>query len=376
MSRDSCFGERILWESGPQRIEAPAQAVLLSRLLIAVAAIALSFGVARVLAFGSRGPAPLLLALAATLLSRATLWVPRWWLSQLRYRVTDDHVICKRGLWQRSIERNAISYARISWRSDSPGLGTLELVRAFPTGALRRTLTLRLQDLRAPDGVWAIIRGASDVASSSPRRLSIGQRLDRDERVIWAARPRFDSSDALPINLREWVALSGTLMLGGLTVTLATRGWSILRRLSEAGFARSGGTFLLLALGLLLTVLVVGSITWQLGRQVILRRLRALRSTSYLISNKRVVIQRGEEELHLERSHIVEVIDSRQAEGRGTLFLVLDGPRSRGFAAAGAFGEPVEFTELSPVFEQLDDPEGAQLALSDKTPLPPASRAA
>jgi microcompartment protein CcmK/EutM len=103
-----------------------------------------------------------------------------------------------------------------------------------------------------------------------------------------------------------------------------------------------------------------------------------LRQTHYLISNKRVLIQRGREELHLDRRMIVEVIDTPAGVGTRNLFLVLDGPHARALASSGAFGEKTDHTvELVPVFEWVQDGDGARHALERNPPsLPPLPWAA
>src|SRR5690606_31043476 len=105
---------------------------------------------------------------------------------------TDNHIIVKRGRFRRSIERRAISYARIRWHAQAPGTGDLELVRAVPTGALRRRLTIVLPNLAAPDRVWAIIRGVPTASSGGDGHVPLAQRLDEGERVLWSGRPAAD----------------------------------------------------------------------------------------------------------------------------------------------------------------------------------------
>src|SRR6185295_17379057 len=77
----------------------------------------------------------------------ATLALGAWrlplvWRARVEYILTDKHVIWRRGPLRRSIDRGAISYARIRWNERMSGVGDLVLVRAVPTGALRRTLAL------------------------------------------------------------------------------------------------------------------------------------------------------------------------------------------------------------------------------------------
>ena len=62
-------------------------------------------------------------------------------------------------------------------------------MRAVPTGALRRTLTLTLHDVEAPDRLWAIIRGVEPSAPLGSGERPLAQRLDEGERVLWSGAP-------------------------------------------------------------------------------------------------------------------------------------------------------------------------------------------
>jgi hypothetical protein len=96
---------------------------------------------------------------------------------------------------------------------------------------------------------------------------------------------------------------------------------------------------------------------------------RLARDTRYLITDRRVLIQRGTEELHLERERIVDVIDAPGQGGKKDLFLVLDGPKARAFAPSGAFGQQPD-GGLQPVLKLVEDPDVVQRIL--KTPTPPS----
>jgi hypothetical protein len=98
-----------------------------------------------------------------------------------------------------------------------------------------------------------------------------------------------------------------------------------------------------------------------------------LQHTRYLITDRRVLIQRGREELHLDRERIVDVIPARTTAGLTDVFLVLDGPRARGLAISGAFGESDAGTQLIPVLEQVEDAESVSRILLSP---PPARKAA
>ena len=84
-----------------------------------------------------------------------------------------------------------------------------------------------------------------------------------------------------------------------------------------------------------------------------LRPLRMIKRTRYFITNKRVLIVRGDEELHLDRQRIAYVIP-RQNGVLHDVFLVLDGPQARALAVMGAFGEGHD-AHLLPIFSAIED---------------------
>jgi hypothetical protein len=159
---------------------------------------------------------------------------------------------------------------------------------------------------------------------------------------------------------------------------LAVRSVSILERLASAGLNPKCFSFWALTFGLAFGLIAVVTVGAFIVNSVVGQRARSLRDTRYLISNKRVLIQCGRDELHLDRRHIVDIIDTPAGLGKTNLFLVLDGPRARALAASGAFGEyAARGLELLPVFECVQDGEGAKVALSRRSPsLPPVPCAA
>jgi hypothetical protein len=88
--------------------------------------------------------------------------------------------------------------------------------------------------------------------------------------------------------------------------------------------------------------------------------------TRYLVTNKRVLIQRRGEELHLDREKIIDVIDAPAGDGLRDIFIVLDGPRARAAATSGAFGEMGRGPHLRPVFEAVEDAESVSRILRQK----------
>jgi hypothetical protein len=119
----------------------------------------------------------------------------------------------------------------------------------------------------------------------------------------------------------------------------------------------------------MLMLAVAGYLTYD---SVIRRGLMA-HQTRYVVTDKRVLIQRGTEELHLDRERVVDVIQEPAGEGLRNLFLVLDGPRARALAASGAFGEMGRSPHLRPVFESVQDADSVSRILLGKGKLPEAA---
>ncbi len=375
MTRDSFFGERVIWSGTPADTRSPASLRAAAVLLFSIAAVSVLFAVVKVYALGAPPTTSMLYAAWCLALGALCLSFPRWWLSGVKIVVTQNHVIWQRGPFRRTIERRSISFARIHWSRHHPGVGSLQLVRAVPTGALRRRLTMQLPPLLAPDRVWAIVRGAEDVAPLGRGSHPLAQRLDVGERVLWAARPGWTWRAYFPDGQREWLLVLVALGLMGVCGHLIAAGVPMLRRLAEAGLSFHSPAFWALTLGMCLAGAIIGGTAAYILYDGFVRRAASQSDTHYLITNQRVLIQRGREELHLNRSGVVDVIDTPAAPGLSNVFLVLDGPRARALAASGAFGELSRSPNLRPVFERVADAEGALKILAAKRE-PPLPRAA
>jgi hypothetical protein len=341
-----------------------------------LSAISLSFALVIALALRAAPAGPMLFSLWCAALGIAAREVPRIWLKNARYVVTEQHVITYFGPFRRSIERNAISFARIFWSDSDRNAGDLELVRAVPTGALRRRLMLKLYGVRAPDRVWAIVRGAEAIAPSGQHaERPLAQRLDHGERVIWSARRHPQLRAYLPQGQREWglLGIGGFLFMG--VGRMVDDGIPALQRIARGGLPVRSFPFAALTFGLALAVLLVFAVGCYVIYDAVIRQGYAAKHTRYLITDKRVLIQRGSEELHVDRQLIVDVIDSPAGDGLHDMFFVLDGPRARALAASGAFGELGRGPHLRPVFEAVDDAEGASRVLGNN-PEPELPRAA
>jgi hypothetical protein len=373
MSRDSVLGERIVWRGTPKVLEAPLVLRVAAFALFAVAAVSLCFSVVVSLALHVTPTEPFVFAAWSTVLGVMAIQAPKMWLEKVEYIVTERHVIMQRGLFRRTIERRAISFARIRWSTGQPGIGDMDLVRAVPTGALRRRLLLQLRGVVAPDRVWAIIRGAESTIGHHSGDRPLTQRLDDGERVVWSAKPRRTTHTRMPRGRRELglLVLSGVLFytFGAMLLHLPN-----LKTLVAAGLRQAPFVALLIGEGISL-LLVLGAALY-LAIEGLVQPLRQLDRTRYLITDRRVLIQRGREELHLDRERIVDVIPTPGASGMTDVFLVLDGPRARALALGGAFGEAELGPQLRPVLESVEDAESVSKILLAGPAGPPASRQA
>jgi hypothetical protein len=105
--------------------------------------------------------------------------------------------------------------------------------------------------------------------------------------------------------------------------------------------------------GASLAMLIVLAVAVASGYAAFVRPLRLARSTRYLVTDARVLIRRGDEELSLDRSRIAYVIDA-PSKRLHDVFLVLDGPQARALAPSGAFGGS-DGDALRPVLAAIDD---------------------
>jgi hypothetical protein len=365
LHRDSLFGERIVWTGRPALIRSSPFMRSIAVVAFVASGITLSFAFVVALTLHAPFGVLLLFAFWCAALGLGILEVPRLLLAKARYVITDQHVIAIYGPFRRTIERRAVSFARIYWDEKQPDTGNIELVRAVPTGALRRRLMLTLVGVRAPERVWAIVRGAERVAPRGGADRPLAQRLDVGERVIWSAQPRTKLRRFIPTGRREWgmLALAGFLLFG--VVRMAVGALPALVKVHQSGVPFQSFTFIALAIGMGSTILLLLAIACYLVYDAILRTGYLAAHTRYLVTNKRVLIQRRSEELHLDRAKILDVIETPKGDGLYDLFLVLDGPRARAVAASGAFGEIARGPNLRPVFEAVEDAESVSKILRE-----------
>jgi hypothetical protein len=364
MKRDSLFGEPILWSGRPKEISSPGIYRVATAVCAATSAITTASAVVVAQAVHVRPGGMLAFAAWMATLALAFGFGPRWWGSQLEFVVTDRHVVMRRGRIRRSIDLRQISYARIHWSPSLPGIGDLELVRAVPTGALRRRLSVVLHGLIAPDRVWAIMRGVKPTEPGGDGHRLLAQRLDEGEQVLWSAHPVATWRRWVPSGARNAGSIAIALTLGGVAVFVGQHAAHALRAVAATGLPPGSPSFVVLALCLSLVIVLLVSASLGIFYAVVIQPGRLSAHTRYLVTDRRVLIQRGDVELHLDRSRIVDVIDTPAVAGARDLFLVLDGPKARAVAASGAFGESGG-QGLQPVLYRVADAATVQSILQE-----------
>lgn len=362
MKHDSLFDEPVIWSGRPKVVTTPPMYRAAAAVCGVTSATTTASAIVAATALGARPTQLLFFAAWMATLAVAFGSLPRWWRSQLEYVLTDRHIVLQRGKLRRSIERRSVSYARIHWHPKHPGVGDLELVRAVPTGALMRRLSIVLPGLVAPDRVWAILRGITPSAPAGDGHRLLAQRLDEGERVLWSGHPDGGWHKWLPAGWRGVGSVMIGLALGVMGAGMSVQAVRILRLVVAAGVHPESVSFVALVASLSLTIVLLLAACGGLVYSSVVRPGRLEARTRYLITDRRVLIQRGDVELHLDRSRVVDVIDAPVAGGVRDVFLVLDGPRARAVAASGAFGESPG-NGLQPVLHRVADADSVRRIL-------------
>ncbi len=366
MARDSFYGETVLWTGKPEVIHTPPLWRVVSAVASVLSVTSLAFAIVVASAIHRPIGSMLLLFAWCATVAIASWKGPQIWLAGVTYQVTDQHIVWRRGRLRRAIERTGVSYAVLRWTDREAGIGDLLLTRAVPTGALRRTLSLTLTAVKAPDRVFALVRGAplgTVPASGTPSARPLAQRLDPGERVLWSAMP-LASPWTLRRGLRALISVGLALSL----VRMLLRAVPGLTKLLHA-HALPGWTFGLMlgAIAVVAVMLLVAA--FAVGWSALVLPWKKQHRTRYFVTNKRVLIARDDEELHLDRSRIAYVIATK-ANKLHDVFMVLDGPHARALALSGAFGGD-DGGMLRPVFSAIEDADSVHDLLarkSDKTP--------
>lgn len=353
MARDSLYDEQIAWTGGPKVLTVPPLFKVVAVVSATMSVVALAFSI--VVASGLQLPVGGLLIFSAwsALIAGGAWRLPLWFRASARYSVTERHVIWQRGRLRRTIDRDSISYAVIRWNPRAPGVGDLVLVRAVPTGALRRTLSITFADVETPDRLWAIVRGLTPSAPLGDGSRALAQRLDDGERVLWTASPR-----ASRWTNRRLASALGASIVAASSVLMLSRSAPPVARVLRQHILPPVTSGLLVG-GVGLAVLLLATVACFIGYAAVIRPVLLARKTRYFVTDRRVLIRRGFEELHLDRQRIAYVITAPWRFGgtRRDLFLVLDGPQARAFSPSGAFGGGDE--RLVPMFAAIEDADTA-----------------
>lgn len=365
--RDPLFSERIIWSGRPSTVNVAALYRLTAWVFAIVATVSTLLALASSQAQQQAVGRLVLFAAWSATFGLLVRTVPAVWAQAARFTVTDQHVIWSRGRLTRIMQRQGISYARIRWNRRKPGTGDLELVRAVPTGALQRRLTLALQGLAQPDRIWDIVRDAQSPARSGSWRLPITQRLEDGETILWKGGPVRSIKSWLPLSTRRSLLTAfGLLCLftaGRTTVVL----WSLPGKLLTGGIQASSMPFLALMGAVALTIALLGGMGLGLCYEGLAAKPWGDRHSVYLVTTRRVLMQRAHEELHLDRRLVVDVIERESPYGGYDVYLVLDGPQSRALSAQGAFGPGEGARGFLPVLQGVADSSALRAAL--RTPL-------
>ena len=345
-------GERVLWTGAPTA-DVPRDRVwtLGPAALLTMGAIAGLFAALASLEDLSSWHQSALVACYLAVLGLGGLLAPRYLFDPCGYAITDRRVLWSRGRTVRSMERHAITYGRVRWHRSVPGVGNLELVRAVPFGPLSRSQRIVFHDLRSPDRVLSIVRGVDPADRAGDDQLSLIERLDPGEQVLWGAGP-----EGLSIGWRELATAGLGVIVVGLGLAYGWQLGSILTGLEEIGLPIRSLPWLLLFLAAALSfAMIVGvgaGLVWY-G----LVRARALgHQTEYIVTDRRLLIRRGRVELSLDRRRIFDVAESPSWRGLHNLFLILDGPGGRALGDNGALTGLTPSRELVlPILYELRD---------------------
>ncbi len=256
--------------------------------------------------------------------------VPRYTLDPCEFAVTTRRVLWRRGASVRSVDRGAMSFARIRWNRRVRGVGTLEVVRAVPFGPLMRQERLVLHDVRGPDAVLALVRGTTQEAreDAEPRLVEL---LDPDENVLWGAAP-----EGLLLGWRDVATAALGLVVFGIALRYGMVTFGALRSLEEVGLPVGSELWWLFFSACLVTFALLLAVGAGLVWWGLVRARAEGRDTEYLVTDRRVLIRRGLTELSLDRTRIFDVAELRSLLGLRHVFFILDGPEGRALGDSGA----------------------------------------
>ncbi|MEM9070422.1 MAG: hypothetical protein AAGE52_18095 [Myxococcota bacterium] len=359
--------EEVLWHGRRSSVPRDRFWILVPALLFALALVSLLFSL--LLDLSSLPGAPRTLAVASLLAASAVggILAPRYLFDDASYLLTDRRILWRRGRFVRSMERRKLTYARIRWHRSVPVVGHLELVVAVPFGPLSRRMRIMLHDVREPDRLLALIRGSEASDHAGDRDVSLIDRLEVGESVLWGGHPV-----GAHLGWREMLTSLTGLALTGVGLLYGHRMASILVNLEGLGLQVRSTEWVLLFSAVAISFVCIVTIGLGLIWHGSVRARRFGRDTEYLLTERRLVIRRGTVELSVDRSQIVDVAAQPAGAGLQHLFLMLDAPQSRAISDSGALGPLLPARDSVPpvLFELRDGERVRELILS--APIAPA----
>ena len=346
--------ERVLWRGGPVRGVTRSLRWRLPPLLFAVFAADTALFAGLLYAADVHALRPTLSMVAYLALTALAFHVaPRFLLDPCEFLVTDRRILWRRGRARRTMDRHAVTLARIAWHPSAPGVGDLELERAVPFGPFQRTQRLVMHDVQAPDALFAILRDVAPSERAGDTDVKLAERLDPDESLLWGGAPERAAPD-----WRELATAAAGVALVAFAGWYEWRMATHLLGLEHLGMQVRSWTWVFffastfLAFG---TVLCVGAYLLWYG----LLRSRAMAlDTEYLLTERRLLIRRGRTELSVDRRRIVDVAQEPRANGLYTLYLLLDGPDARALGDSGALGAVTPAKDrVPPILFEVRDPD-------------------
>ena len=287
--------------------------------------------------------------------------LPSFLYGEAMYVITDRRILVRRGKRHRSMLRSHVTYMKIHWHRHVPNVGHLECVIAVPFGPLSRKLRIMMRDVREPDRILALLRDVEPREHAGSADVGIMDRLDDGEEIVWGARPAGGS-----IGWRELCTSLLGVAIFALGLRYGFRTAQILLDLEGIGLKVQSAEWMMLFLAVAIsgvTICAVG--LYGIWHGTI--RARALgQDTEYLLTDRRLLIRRGNRELSVNRNRIVDVAVTGAGNGLSHVFLVLDSPQSRALATSGALGPILPSRNNVPpiLFEVADVEPLRQLAIT------------
>ncbi len=326
-------GERLVWFGVPDTTVSRPLSHLLGAIALGSVGAVMAFFAELVREHNVTEHAAQGYAVAAifVLMGIALYCAPLWLRDSCEFAITDRRVLWRRGRYVRSLDREALTYTRLVWNRTSACVGDIEFTRAVPFGPLLRKQRIVFHDLRNPGDVLALVRGARGADGANDRDLTLSERLDHEEQVVWGG-----ASERWVPGWRElFTAVIGIVLLLG-AAAYGIRIATVLLDLEHVGLRIFSPTWLLLFAGGLTTTALLFSVGLGLLWYATARSRALAADTEYIITDRRVLVRRGAVELSVDRRRIVDAIEERRPFGLTNLYLVLDAPNAPVLADSGA----------------------------------------